>query len=165
MIRSRSRWAAIGATSRRCSPTSGATRPWPPSIRPKETLELLNRYLTVVSDAVERHGGTVADLLGDGVFAFFGAPVMHSDDPERAVRAALAMQTAVMRLEIPTMPGVRLQAGIGITSGEVIAGNVGSERRMHYAVVGRLRERRVTAAGGRRPGPDPHRRADPRRGR
>ncbi len=89
-----------------------------------------------MSDAVERHGGTVADLLGDGVFAFFGAPVMHSDDPERAVRAALAVQTAVMRLEIPTMPGVRLQAGIGITSGEVIAGNVGSERRMHYAVVG-----------------------------
>ena len=103
---------------------------------PEATLELLNRYLTVVSDAVERHGGTVADLLGDGVFAFFGAPVMHSDDPERAVRAALAVQTAVMRLDIPTMPGVRLQAGIGITSGEVIAGNVGSERRMHYAVVG-----------------------------
>ena len=59
---------------------------------PEATLDLLNRYLTVVSDAVERHGGTVADLLGDGVFAFFGAPVMHSDDPERAVRAALAVQ-------------------------------------------------------------------------
>lgn len=103
---------------------------------PETTLDLLNRYLTMVSDAVESHGGTVADLLGDGVFAFFGAPVMHSDDPERAVRAALAMQDAVMRLEVPTMQGVRLQMGIGITSGEVIAGNVGSERRMHYAVVG-----------------------------
>ena len=103
---------------------------------PEETLDLLNRYLTVVNDAVESHGGTVADLLGDGIFAFFGAPVMHSNDPERAVRAALAMQSAVMRLEIPTMPGVRLQTGIGITSGEVIAGNIGSERRMHYAVVG-----------------------------
>jgi len=103
---------------------------------PEETLALLNRYLTAVSDAVESHGGTVADLLGDGVFAFFGAPVTHSDDAERAVRAALDVQTAVMRLEIPTMPGVHLQTGIGITSGEVIAGNVGSERRMHYAVVG-----------------------------
>jgi adenylate cyclase len=103
---------------------------------PEETLDLLNRYLTVVSDSVESHGGTVADLLGDGIFAFFGAPVMHSNDPERAVRAALAMQSAVMGLEIPTMPGVRLQTGIGITSGEVIAGNIGSERRMHYAVVG-----------------------------
>jgi adenylate cyclase len=70
------------------------------------------------------------------VFAFFGAPVTYSDDPARAVRAALAMQTAVARLEIPAMPGVRLQAGIGITTGEVIAGNVGSEHRMHYAVVG-----------------------------
>jgi class 3 adenylate cyclase len=103
---------------------------------PEATLELLNSYLTVVNDAVEGHGGTVADLLGDGVFAFFGAPVMHSDDAERAVRAALDVQAAVMRLEIPSMPDVRLQAGIGITSGEVIAGNVGSERRMHYAVVG-----------------------------
>ena len=102
----------------------------------EETLELLNRYLTVVSNAVEHHGGTVADLLGDGVFAFFGAPVRHADDAERAVRAALDVQSAVMRLEIPTLPGVRLQTGIGIASGEVIAGNIGSERRMHYAVVG-----------------------------
>jgi len=103
---------------------------------PEETLDLLNRYLTVVNDAVEAHGGTVSDLLGDGVFAFFGAPVKHSDDPERAVRAALAVQAAVAQLEIPSMPGLRLQAGIGITSGEVIAGNVGSEHRMHYCVVG-----------------------------
>ncbi len=103
---------------------------------PEATLDMLNRYLTVVSDAVESHGGTVSELLGDGVFAFFGAPVMHADDPVRAVRAALAIQDAVMHLEIPTMQGVRLQAGIGVTSGEVIAGNIGSERRMHYAVVG-----------------------------
>jgi adenylate cyclase len=103
---------------------------------PEETLDLLNRYLTVVSDAIESHGGTVADLLGDGVFAFFGAPVAHADDPGRSVRAALALQDAVMRLDIPAMPGLRLQTGIGITTGEVIAGNVGSERRMHYAVVG-----------------------------
>jgi adenylate cyclase len=102
----------------------------------EETLELLNRYLTVVSSAVENHGGTVADLLGDGVFAFFGAPVIHSDDPERAVRAALDVEAAVMRLEIPALPGVRLQTGIGIATGNVIAGNIGSERRMHYAVVG-----------------------------
>jgi adenylate cyclase len=103
---------------------------------PEDALDLLNRYLSVVSDAVETQGGTVADLLGDGVFAFFGAPVAHPDDPERVVRASLAMQAAVTRLEIPSMPGVRLQAGIGITTGEVIAGNVGSEHRMHYAVVG-----------------------------
>jgi len=117
---------------------------------PETTLDLLNRYLTVVSDAVEDEGGTVADLPGDGIFAFFGAPVMHADDPARAVRAALVMQAAVSRLEIPSMPGVRLQTGIGITTGEVIAGNVGSERRMHYAVVGEpvnVAARLQTAAG------------------
>jgi adenylate cyclase len=103
---------------------------------PEETLALLNRYLTVVTDAVERYGGTVGELLGDGVLAYFGAPVIHSDDPMRAVRAALATQAAVMGLEIPSMSDVRLQTGIGITSGEAIAGNIGSERRMHYAVVG-----------------------------
>jgi class 3 adenylate cyclase len=103
---------------------------------PEQGLDLLNRYLTVASEAVESQGGTVADLLGDGVFAFFGAPVMHSNDPERAVRAALELQAQVALLEIPSMPGVRLQAGIGITSGEVLAGNIGSQRRMHYAVVG-----------------------------
>jgi adenylate cyclase len=103
---------------------------------PEATLDLLNRYLTEVSDAIEEEGGTVADLLGDGVFAFFGAPSMHADDPARSVRAALAIQTAVSGLEIPSMPGVRLQTGIGITTGEVIAGNIGSERRMHYGVVG-----------------------------
>ena len=103
---------------------------------PEQALDLLNRYLTVTSEAVENQGGTVADLLGDGVFAFFGAPVMHSNDPERAVRAALELQARVALLDIPSMPGVRLQAGIGITSGEVLAGNIGSQRRMHYAVVG-----------------------------
>jgi class 3 adenylate cyclase len=103
---------------------------------PEDTLDLLNRYLSAVSDAVEDQDGTVADLLGDGVFAFFGAPMMHSNDAERAVRAAVEMQHAVASLELPWMPEVRLQTGIGITTGEVIAGNVGSERRMHYAVVG-----------------------------
>ena len=103
---------------------------------PEQALDLLNRYLTVASEAVENQGGTVGDLLGDGVFAFFGAPVMHSNDPERAVRAALDLRDRVALLDIPSMPGVRLQTGVGITSGEVLAGNIGSERRMHYAVVG-----------------------------
>lgn len=103
---------------------------------PEQALDLLNRYLTVASDAIESQGGTVADLLGDGVFAFFGAPVLHSNDPERAVRAALELQSQVAQIDIPSMPNVRLQTGIGITTGQVLAGNIGSERRMHYAVVG-----------------------------
>ena len=117
---------------------------------PETILDLLNRFLTVATDAVERHEGTVAGFLGDGIIAVFGAPVIHADDPERAVRSALAMQGEIMRLEIPTLQGVRLQLGIGITTGEVIAGNVGSERRMHYTVIGdpvNVASRLQTAAG------------------
>jgi adenylate cyclase len=117
---------------------------------PENFLDLLNRCLAIVTDAVERHEGTVAGFLGDGIIAVFGAPVTHADDPERAVRAALAMQREIMRLEIPALQGVRLQLGIGITTGEVIAGNVGSERRMHYTVIGdavNVASRLETAAG------------------
>jgi adenylate cyclase len=103
---------------------------------PEDTLDLLNRYLAAVNDVVERHGGTVTDILGDGVFAFFGAPVAHDDDAQRGVRAALAVQAAVMRMDVPMTPGLRLQAGIGVATGDVVAGNIGSERRMHYGVVG-----------------------------
>jgi adenylate cyclase len=103
---------------------------------PDTTLRLLNSYLAVVNDAVLAHEGTVADLVGDGIFALFGAPVIHDDDPVRAVEAAVAMQVGVARHVIPELPDLRLQLGVGITSGDVVAGNVGSERRMHYAVVG-----------------------------
>ena len=122
-------WVAIGGRSRRCSPTCAATPRWPPSTRPRRRWTCCNRYLTVVSDAVELHGGTVADFLGDGVIACFGAPVVHADDPERAVRSCVAMQDEVMRLQIPTLPGVRLHLGIGIT-----------DRRGHR------RQRRIRAA-------------------
>ena len=103
---------------------------------PDTTLQLLNSYLALVTDAVEAAEGTVADLMGDGVFALFGAPVVHDDDPVRAVKAAIEMQAALTRHVIPELPQVRLQLAVGITTGDVIAGNVGSERRMHYAVVG-----------------------------
>ena len=103
---------------------------------PEVTLALLNSYLAIVNDAVEAREGTVADLMGDGVFALFGAPITHDDDPLRAVEAALAMQAAVVKHVTPHLPGLHLQLGVGITTGDVIAGNVGSERRMHYAVVG-----------------------------
>src|SRR5256885_1223996 len=92
--------------------------------------------LPILNEAVETREGTVADLMGDGVFALFGAPIAHDDDPMRAVEAALEMQVRVVGHVTREVPHLRLQLGVGITTGEVVAGNVGSERRMHYAVVG-----------------------------
>jgi class 3 adenylate cyclase len=103
---------------------------------PETTLRLLNGYLAIVNESVETREGTVADLMGDGVFALFGAPIAHDDDPIRAVEAALEMQARVVGHVTRDVPQLRLQLGVGITTGEVVAGNVGSERRMHYAVVG-----------------------------
>jgi adenylate cyclase len=103
---------------------------------PETTLRLLNNYLAIVNEAVETREGTIADLMGDGVFALFGAPIGHDDDPIRAVEAALEMQARVVGHVTHEVPHLRLQLGVGITTGDVVAGNVGSERRMHYAVVG-----------------------------
>jgi adenylate cyclase len=103
---------------------------------PEVLLSWLNRYMTVATDVIFAGEGTVADLLGDGIFAFFGAPVIHPDDARRAVRAALDLQAAVSAMRLPEAPAVQLQTGIGLATGEAIAGNIGSERRMHYTVIG-----------------------------
>jgi adenylate cyclase len=103
---------------------------------PEAALAVLNRYLRMATDSVLMSEGTVSAFQGDAVFGIFGAPIGHADDPRRAVEAALGLQAGVAAMENPELPGIRLQAGIGLTTGEVIAGNVGSERRMHYTVVG-----------------------------
>lgn len=119
--------------------------------KPAEVLlALLNRYMSVATDIIFAREGTIADLLGDGIFAFFGAPVIHADDARRAVAAALDLQAAVSAMSLPELPGVRLQTGISVTTGEAIAGNIGSERRMHYTVIGdpvNIAARLLVAAG------------------
>ncbi len=98
----------------------------------EETHSLLNRYFAAVDDIVESHGGTVDKHIGDSVMAVFGAPVAHTDDPERAVRAALAIQ-AIM----PSVSGEvkrPLKVHIGVASGQVVASGVGGDA--HYTVTG-----------------------------
>jgi len=68
--------------------------------------------------------------------AFFGAPVRHEDDPSSAVRCALVMQERLRSISFAKFPDLRLHLGIGINTGTVIAGNVGSERRADYTVIG-----------------------------
>ena len=105
---------------------------------PEEMLAILNHYFTRMAGIVEKHGGVVDKYVGDALMALFGAPVASTDDADRALRAALEMTTALDELNqqwhrrgLPTV-GV----GIGINTGVVVAGNMGSEKRLNYTVIG-----------------------------
>jgi adenylate cyclase len=106
------------------------------TLEAQEVVDILNAYLARVVDAVFAHGGTLDKFRGDGVLAVFGAPVAHEDDPARAVRCALDLQAAMKRISFPALPELRLHLGIGINTGQVIAGTIGSDRRMDYTVIG-----------------------------
>jgi adenylate cyclase len=110
------------------------------SLDPDAVIDVLNRYLSEMSDAILDHGGTLVAYMGDGIMAVFGAPMAQSDHADRAL--ATAREILVVRLprfngwlrERGLSDGVRM--GIGLNSGAVMSGNVGSERRVEYAAVG-----------------------------
>lgn len=93
------------------------------ALDPEEAREVIGKFYRVAEHAVERFGGRVANLLGDAVLAVFGLPAAHDDDPERAVRAGLAMRDAMPALNdhLQAAHGLRLELRVGITTGEVVA--------------------------------------------
>ena len=103
---------------------------------PQDAVEILNVYLSCVIDAVFEFSGTLDKFRGDGFMAFFGAPMYQEDGPANAVRCALVMQERIKNITFAKFPDLRLHMGIGINTGTVIAGNVGSERRADYTVIG-----------------------------
>jgi len=103
---------------------------------PHEAMVVLNTYLAEMIRAVYDHGGTVNQILGDGVMSLFGAPIDYPDHARRAVSAALAMQRLVGNVQIDGHASVQLQMGIGINSGEAVVGHIGSDQRMDYTAVG-----------------------------
>jgi adenylate cyclase len=114
-------------------------------------VEQLNRFFTVVLEVVRTHGGWVNKFEGDGALCIFGAPGRQPDHAARALRAARRLDRALRSLE-SEHPG--LVAGIGVSSGVVVAGNVGTETRYEYTVVGRAvnEAARVTDIAKGRPG-------------
>ncbi|HJU61062.1 MAG TPA: adenylate/guanylate cyclase domain-containing protein [Candidatus Binatia bacterium] len=103
---------------------------------PQEAVDILNTYLKLVIDTVFESRGTLDKFRGDGFMAFFGAPVRREDDPFNAVRCALAIQEGLKHITFPKFPDLRVHMGMGLNTGIVLAGNIGSERRMDYTVIG-----------------------------
>ena len=105
---------------------------------PEQVVALLNNYLGAMSAIIMAHNGTVDEFIGDAILAIFGAPVTRDDDARRAIACALEMQEAVAginaRSRAAGLPAIGI--GIGLNTGRVVAGNIGSERRSKYAVVG-----------------------------
>ncbi|HEX2440391.1 MAG TPA: adenylate/guanylate cyclase domain-containing protein [Methylomirabilota bacterium] len=105
---------------------------------PAGVMAVLNDYLGHMADVVIAHGGTINEFIGDAIFAVFGAPVEHADHAERAAATALAMQRANDELNRANAARGRptFEMGIGLNTGEAVVGNIGSEQRTKYAVVG-----------------------------
>src|ERR671911_2807015 len=107
---------------------------------PEVVIEVLNRYLTMMTDVILKHSGTLVTFMGDGIMAVFGAPIEMEDHADRAVAAAREMAGPALdsfnewMAERGESEGFRI--GIGLNSGPVMAGNVGSERRLEYTVIG-----------------------------
>jgi class 3 adenylate cyclase len=108
------------------------------SLPPAETIDLLNSYYTLMFDAIGGQGGIVNQIQGDGLMALFGAPLPYADHAERAVRAGLEMLELVagFNREQAAQGKPEIRIGVGIASGQVIAGYTGTERRVTYTCVG-----------------------------
>jgi adenylate cyclase len=106
----------------------------------EQLVAFLNEAFELATDRLLDHGATVDKYLGDGILSYFGAPIVSPDHPRRALAAAIAIQRGVrernLKLDATGEPFQRLDIGIGIQTGEVVVGNVGSELKMDYTVIG-----------------------------
>ncbi|MBA2458479.1 MAG: FHA domain-containing protein [Gemmatimonadales bacterium] len=108
------------------------------AMAPDVIAQMLSEYFTEMVEVIFEHGGTLDKFIGDAIMALWGAPIAHEDDPDRAIRAALAMQHSIEALNRRWAAAGRptIGVGIGINYGEVFAGNIGSHRRLEYTVIG-----------------------------
>ncbi len=105
---------------------------------PEDWTQIINEAFELMSQAVFDFEGTIAQLQGDAMLAFFGAPIAHEDDPERAIRAALRMMERIedFARQLKVARGIDFAIRAGINSGPVIVGNVGSDLRYEYTALG-----------------------------
>lgn len=107
-------------------------------VEPEELIHALNEYFAVMTDVVFRHGGTLDKYVGDGILSFFGDPIPFEDHAERAVATALEMRARLRGIRSKWMERLHeeLNVGIGISTGYVTVGNIGSDTRTEYTVIG-----------------------------
>ena len=105
---------------------------------PEETIELLNAYYMLMFDAISGHGGVVTTMIGDGLMAVFGAPLPLTDSAGSAAAAALEMIQMIeqFNLEREATGKAQIRIGIGIATGEVVAGYTGTQQRATYTCIG-----------------------------
>ncbi len=108
------------------------------TLPPEKVVTMLNTYLSVMTDVIRRYQGTIDEFIGDAILVIFGAPLWRPDHAEKAVACAIAMQLAMEDVNRKNreagLPAVAM--GIGLNTGEVVVGNIGSEKRAKYGVVG-----------------------------
>jgi adenylate cyclase len=106
--------------------------------RPEEVVRLLNTYFQAMTDTIFAYGGTLDKYIGDGLMALFGAPYSGDEDAANAVRAAIAMQSRMVGLveELKQLDLPEIGIGIGINTGEVTVGYIGSTQRLDYTAIG-----------------------------
>ncbi|MBI4964977.1 MAG: HAMP domain-containing protein [Desulfomonile tiedjei] len=108
------------------------------TMSPEQVIKFLNRYLGKMVDIILDHRGIIDEIIGDGILAFFGAPEALENHPELAVACALKMQLAMEGInaqnEADGLP--HLEMGVAVNTGEVVVGNIGSEKRAKYGAVG-----------------------------
>ncbi len=112
--------------------------PMSETMSPDDIARLLTEYFTEMVDKVFEHGGTLDKFMGDAIMALWGAPIAHEDDADRAVQCAIAQLAELEKLNTKWKAEGRteVQIGIAINFGEVFAGNIGSDRRLEYTVIG-----------------------------
>ncbi|HHP7234154.1 MAG TPA: adenylate/guanylate cyclase domain-containing protein [Desulfobacterales bacterium] len=108
------------------------------STSPDEVLQMLNEYFEMVVDVVFRYEGTVDKFIGDEIMVIWGAPVPHEDDPIRAVQAALEVLEALRAFNRERLRHAKpeIHIGVGINTGKLVAGYIGSSQTMSYSVIG-----------------------------
>lgn len=103
-----------------------------------DLLTMLNHYLAEMTEIIQKHNGTIIEFIGDGIMALFGAPIFYENHAENCVEAAVEMQSRMVSInewnEAHNYP--QIEMGIGINTGDVIVGNIGSEKRTKYGVTG-----------------------------